>query len=267
MHDALCHTGARGPGCPGPGAYCPGGASKAGSVQPISQYQPRRRLVSYAQRAGRMTPGQRSAWQRNWARLGRHIADLPDGPLDIAGWFGRAAPVVLEIGSGMGESTAAMVADAPEVNYLAVEVYQPGLAQLLARAEQAGLTNLRLLRGDAQELLTAHLAPGSLAAVRIYFPDPWPKRRHHKRRLVGPAFVGLVASRLAPGGMLYLATDWEPYAVEMLAACRQEPTLGNTADGDHAGFAARPTWRPVSKFEQRALDENRTVRDVIFTRM
>jgi tRNA (guanine-N7-)-methyltransferase len=189
--------------------------------------------------------------------------DLPDGALDTTGWFGRAAPVVLEIGSGMGESTASMALDAPDVDHLAVEVYQPGLAQLLWRIEQAEITNLRLLRGDAHPLLSRHLAAGSLHAVRVYFPDPWPKRRHHKRRLVRPEFVALVASRLVSGGMLHLATDWEPYAQEMLAACTAEPALHNTAGH---GFAVRPAWRPVTKFEQRARDEGRAVRDLLFTR-
>ncbi|MFN2479250.1 MAG: tRNA (guanosine(46)-N7)-methyltransferase TrmB [Pseudonocardiaceae bacterium] len=212
-----------------------------------------------------MTIGQQRAWGRNWARWGADVADLPDGPLDAAGWFGRVAPVVLEIGSGMGESTAAMALEAPDVDHLAVEIYQPGLAQLLLRIEQAEINNLRLLRGDACTVLHEHVAASSLHAVRIYFPDPWPKRRHHKRRLVRPELVALVTSRLAVGGTLHLATDWEPYAQEMLAACIAEPALGNTA-GVH-GFATRPAWRPVTKFEQRARDEGRVVRDLLFARL
>lgn len=192
------------------------------------------------------------------------MAELPEGPLDIEGWFGRAAPVVLEIGSGMGETTAEMALAAPQLNHLAVEVYQPGLAQLLMRIERAGLTNLRLLRGDAHTVLTRHIAPDSLHGVRIYFPDPWPKRRHHKRRLVRPEFVALVASRLSVGGTLHLATDWECYAQEMLAACSAEPLLRNRAA---EGFAPRPPWRPVTKFERRALAEGRTVHDLLFTRI
>jgi tRNA (guanine-N7-)-methyltransferase len=194
----------------------------------------------YPQRA-RMTIGQRRAWERSWDRWGADVIDLPDGPLDTTRWFGRAAP---------------------EVDHLAVEVYQPGLAQLLLRIEQAQIANLRLLRGDAYSLLHDHIAVGSLDGVRIYFPDPWPKRRHHKRRLVNPEFVTLVASRLVPGGLLHLATDWEPYAQEMLAACTAEPALHNTA----AEFATRPLWRPVTKFEQRARDDGRVVRDLLFTR-
>jgi tRNA (guanine-N7-)-methyltransferase len=155
-----------------------------------------------------------------------------------------------------------MALDAPALDHLAVEVYQPGLAQLLLRIEDAGITNLRLLRGDAYPLLSDHIPAGSLHAVRIYFPDPWPKRRHHKRRLVTPGFVTLVTSRLAPGGTLHLATDWEPYAQEMLAAATAEPALRNIA----GGFASRPAWRPITKFEQRAVDEGRAVRDLLFTR-
>lgn len=217
----------------------------------------------YPQR-NRMTTGQQRAWDRTWDRWGADVVDLPGGPLDVEGWFERAAPVVLEIGSGMGESTAAMAIAAPDIDHLAVEVYQPGLAQLLLRIEQAEITNLRLLRGDAHTLLTEHVAPGSLHAVRIYFPDPWPKRRHHKRRLVRPEFIALVTSALEAGGSLHLATDWESYAAEMLEVCAAEPGLRNAApDG---GFAARPAWRPITKFEQRARDDGRAVHDLIFAR-
>jgi len=214
-----------------------------------------------------MTTGQQRAWQRCWDRWGTEVWDLPEGPLDTAAWFGRTAPVMLEIGSGMGESTASMALAAPGVDHLAVEVYQPGLAQLLLRIEQAEITNLRLLRGDAHTLLAEHIAPASLPAIRIYFPDPWPKRRHHKRRLIRPEFIDLVASRLTLGGTVHLATDWTPYAEEMLAACVAEPTLRNAA-GEHSpdGFATRPAWRPVTKFEQRARDEGRVVRDLLFAR-
>ncbi|MDQ2788585.1 MAG: tRNA (guanosine(46)-N7)-methyltransferase TrmB [Pseudonocardiales bacterium] len=212
-----------------------------------------------------MTTGQQRAWDRSWDRWGADVTDLPDGPLDTAGWFGRTAPVVLEIGSGMGESTASMAMADPGVDHLAVEIYQPGLAQLLLRIEQTEIANLRLLRGDAYAVLSEHVAASSLHAVRIYFPDPWPKRRHHKRRLVRPEFITLAMSRLAVDATLHLTTDWEPYAQEMLAACVAEPGLRNTADPLH-GFARRPDWRPVTKFEQRARDEGRVVRDLLFVR-
>jgi tRNA (guanine-N7-)-methyltransferase len=226
----------------------------------------RRTVVSYVQRGERMTVGQQRAWDRHWSELGCEVTALPGGPLDVTAWFGRRAPVVLEIGSGMGETTAQLVAARPEVNYLAVEVYKPGLAQLLLRAEKLELTNLRLLRGDAIVLLREHIEPASLAEVRIYFPDPWPKKRHHKRRLVQPASVELIASRLAPGGVLHLATDWENYAEQMLEVCRAEPQLRNRYATEPGGWAPRPEWRPVTKFENRAHEEGRVIRDLIFER-
>ncbi|WP_221467722.1 tRNA (guanosine(46)-N7)-methyltransferase TrmB [Saccharopolyspora phatthalungensis] len=214
-----------------------------------------------------MTVGQQRAWDRHWPELGSEVTALPDGPLDLSGWFGRSAPVVLEIGSGMGETTARLVAAQPEANYLAVEVYKPGLAQLMLRAEKLEVTNLRLLRGDAIVLLREHIEPASLSEVRIYFPDPWPKKRHHKRRLVQPDSVGLIASRLAPGGVLHLATDWENYAEQMLEVCRAEPQLRNRYADEPGGWAPRPEWRPVTKFENRAHDEGREIHDLIFERI
>ncbi|WP_218147989.1 tRNA (guanosine(46)-N7)-methyltransferase TrmB [Lentzea xinjiangensis] len=210
-----------------------------------------------------MTVGQERAWDTYWEKMGNDVKSLPEGPLDFSSWFGRSAPVLLEIGSGMGETTSQLVAAAPELNYVAVEVYKPGLAQLLLRAEHlGGLDNLRVLRGDAVDLLTGHIAPASLHGVRIFFPDPWPKKKHHKRRLVQPEFVSLVASRLEPGGVLHLATDWEHYAEQMLEVCSGERLLTNMYDG----WAPRPDWRPVTKFEQRAVNEGRVSHDLMFKR-
>ncbi|HET6500951.1 MAG TPA: tRNA (guanosine(46)-N7)-methyltransferase TrmB [Amycolatopsis sp.] len=229
-----------------------------------SEEEPRlRSVVSYVQRGGRMTIGQQRAWEHLWPDLGRAVAELPPGPLDFTEWFGRSAPILLEIGSGMGETTAQLAAAEPEVNYVAVEVYEAGLGQLMLRAEKLGLGNLRLLRGDAVVLLTEHIPAESLSGVRIFFPDPWPKKRHHKRRLVQPAFVRLLASRLAPGGMLHLATDWANYADQMLEVCSAEPLLRNR----FPDWAPRPGWRPVTKFEQRANEEGRISRDLIFKRV
>jgi tRNA (guanine-N7-)-methyltransferase len=222
---------------------------------------PRRGIHSYARRGERMTAGQRRAWESRWPKLGRTLDDFD---ADLAEWFGRDAPVLLEIGSGMGETTALLAAAAPEVNYLAVEVYRPGLAQLMMRADELGLTNLRLVRGDAVRLLRSYLPPDSLAGIRVFFPDPWPKARHHKRRLVEPGFVALAASRLAPGATLHLATDWEHYAEQMLAACTAEPSLRN--EHPSTGWAPRPDWRPVTKFERRAVAEGRPIRDLLFRR-
>jgi tRNA (guanine-N7-)-methyltransferase len=214
-----------------------------------------------------MTVGQTRAWERHWPSMGRDVTALPPGPLDLDAWFGRSAPVVLEIGPGMGETTAALAGAAPEVNHLAVDVYQPGLAQLMMRAAAAGLANLRLLRGDAVVLLERHLPPASLCGVRIFYPDPWPKKKHHKRRLVQPSLVSVVASRLVPGGTLHLATDWEHYAEHMLEVCSAEPLLRNTHAGEPGGWAPRPGWRPLTKFESRAEQEGRISRDLIFERV
>jgi tRNA (guanine-N7-)-methyltransferase len=222
-----------------------------------------RSVVSFVQRGERMTVGQERAWDTYWEKMGNDVKSLPEGPLDFDSWFGRSAPVLLEIGSGMGETTSQLVAAAPELNYVAVEVYKPGLAQLLLRGEHlGGLDNLRVLRGDAVDLLTDHIAPASLHGVRIFFPDPWPKKKHHKRRLVQPEFVALVASRLEPGGVLHLATDWEHYAEQMLEVCSGERLLTNL----HDGWAPRPDWRPVTKFEQRAVNEGRVSHDLMFKR-
>jgi tRNA (guanine-N7-)-methyltransferase len=173
---------------------------------------------------------------------------------------------MLEIGSGMGETTAALAEAAPDVNYLAVDVYQPGLAQLMMRAETAGLTNLRLLRGDAVVLLEQHLPERSLSGARIFYPDPWPKKKHHKRRLVQPSLVSVVASRLVPGGTLHLATDWEHYAEHMREVCAAEPHLRNLHP-EQPGWAPRPPWRPLTKFESRAEEAGRVSRDLIYGRV
>jgi tRNA (guanine-N7-)-methyltransferase len=223
----------------------------------------RRSVVSFVRRGGRITVGQQRAWDTHWQRLGRDVDELPAGPIEPDVWFGRSAPVLLEIGSGMGEATSLMVAAEPSVNYLAVEVYEPGLAQLMLRAAALDVTNLRLLRGDAVDLLSEHVAPRSLAGVRIFFPDPWPKTKHHKRRLVRPDFVALVADRLAIGGRLHLATDWAEYADVMLAVCGAEPLLRN----EFPGWAPRPDWRPMTKFETRARAEGRECRDLMFVRV
>lgn len=236
-------------------------------MNPTDQQPRRRGVVSFVHRGGRMTVGQTRAWEQRWSELGRQVHELPPGPLDAAAWFGRRAPLVLEIGSGMGETTSLLAAAEPDVNYLAVEVYQPGLAQLVLRADRLGLDNLRLLRGDAVVLLTEHVEPGSLAGVRLFFPDPWPKKKHHKRRLVQPSFVALAASRLTPGATLHMATDWEHYAEQMLEVLSAEPLLRNRYADEPGGWAPRPDWRPVTKFESRAREEGRISRDLLFERV
>lgn len=229
---------------------------------------PTRPIPSYVHHRARMTEGQRAAWERWWPGLGHEVTDIVEGrePYDPPAWFGRDAPLVLEIGSGMGESTAALAAATPEVDHLAVEVFEPGLAQLLMRVGDLGASNVALLRGDGVALLRERVPPESLHGVRIFFPDPWPKRRHRKRRLVQPAVVALVASRLRPAGTLHLSTDWADYADQMIAVCSAERLLVNTAREQPDGWTSRPEWRPVTKFEERAGREGREVRDLIFQR-
>ena len=200
-----------------------------------------RSIVSYVQRGERMTVGQQRAWDTRWPQLGQDVKALPPGPLALDEWFGRSAPVLLEIGSGMGETTSQLAAAQPELNYLACEVYKPGLAQLILRADVLGVDTLRLLRGDAVTVLTDHLEPESLSGVRLFFPDPWPKAKHHKRRIVQPAFVELIASRLAPGGVFHMATDWEEYAEQMMTVCSDETRLRNVHADSRAGGRPDPT--------------------------
>ena len=218
-----------------------------------------RSVTSFVHHRARLTDGQRAAWDRWWPVRGHDVADLVNGALDYdpPTWFGRAAPLILEIGAGMGESTAALAAAEPDVDHLAVEVFEPGIAALLMRATE--LTNLVVLRGDAVTLLSEKVPEASLAGIRIFFPDPWPKRRHHKRRLVQPAFVALAATRLQPGGTLHMATDWADYAEQMRAVADAEPRLVG-------GEVPRPPWRPVTKFEARARAEGRDVHDFVYRR-
>lgn len=182
--------------------------------------------------------------------------------LNFPALFGRSAPVVLEIGCGMGETTIAIAASNPDVDYLALEVHSPGVGSVMLRADAAGLSNIRVLQHDAVEVVRERIPPAVLSGVHVYFPDPWPKKRHHKRRLIQPAFVALLASRLQPGGYLHLATDWEDYAQQMLAVLSAESSLANRA----TGFSPRPSWRPLTKFERRGLALGHGVWDLLFER-
>lgn len=202
--------------------------------------------------------------QRALVELGPRFV-LPFAPrvLDAQAVFGRRAPLVLEIGFGMGDATVAIAAARPECDFVGVEVHEAGVGALLRKIGEHSLHNVRIVRHDALEVLQQMLAPGSLAAVHLFFPDPWPKKRHHKRRLVQHAPVSLLASRLEPGGVLHCATDWEPYAEQMLQVLSAEPLLRNTADG----WAARPDYRPQTRFEARGLRLGHGVRDLIFERV
>jgi tRNA (guanine-N7-)-methyltransferase len=218
------------------------------------------RIRSFVVRAGRIGPGQ----ARALATLApRFVLPFVAAPVDFARVFGRVAPLAVEIGFGMGSAMAAIAAAAPGVDFVGIEVHPPGVGALLQRIDEMGLENVRIVQHDAVDVLESMIAPASLAAIRIFFPDPWHKKRHHKRRLIQAPFVRLLASRLAPGATLHCATDWLPYAEQMLAVLGAEPMLANAA-GD--GFAPRPASRPTTKFEQRGLDRGHGVRDLVFTR-
>jgi tRNA (guanine-N7-)-methyltransferase len=221
--------------------------------------RPLRPIRSFVLRQGRLSPAQERALTDLLPRHG--IAFAPQ-PLDFARAFGRVAPVVLEIGFGMGETTAAIAQAHPERDFVGIEVHAPGVGALLKRIDAQHLGNVRVIRHDAVEVVEHMIPPASLAGVHVYFPDPWPKKRHHKRRLLQPAFVHALALRLAAGGYLHAATDWEDYAQEMLATLRAEPLLANTA----AEYAPRPPWRPETKFEARGLRLGHGVFDLVFTR-
>jgi tRNA (guanine-N7-)-methyltransferase len=241
-----------------------------GAQQPVAPAN--RRILSFSPRGGRMNDVQRRAWSAHadhwYLDWYRDIATTPDGvrPFDQAAAFGRQAPLVLEIGSGMGDATAAMAAARPEIDVLAVEVYRPGIAQTFAHLAAAGAGNVRVLRADVVDVLEAAIPANRLDEVWTFFPDPWPKRKHHKRRLVAPPFVGLVASRLRPGGIWWLATDWEPYARQMMAALSGCPLLINPHAGRSGGWAPRPGFRPPTRFERRGETEGRPIFDLQFVR-
>ena len=210
-------------------------------------------------RQGRLSPAQRRALDVLMPAFGIPFAPAP---LDFDRAFGRRAPRVLEIGFGMGETTAAIAQARPADDFLGIEVHSPGVGSLLRRIAELGLSNVRVVQHDAVEFVAAMIPPASLAGIHIFFPDPWPKKRHHKRRLLKPAFVHELALRLAPQGYLHVATDWEEYAQEILAALAAEPLLANTVEG----FAPRPDYRPQTKFETRGVELGHGVRDVNFRR-
>jgi tRNA (guanine-N7-)-methyltransferase len=219
----------------------------------------RRSIRSYVLRQGRVTAAQASAVERLLPVYG--IAFSP-APVDLERAFGRHAPKVLEIGFGMGETTAAIAAAHPECDYLGIEVHTPGVGALLRNIESLVLTNMRIVQHDAVEVVDRMIAPGTLDGVHVFFPDPWPKKRHHKRRLLQPGFVHLLATRMKPGAYLHAATDWEDYAAQMLEVLSAEPLLENTA----TSFAPRPEGRPLTKFETRGTRLGHGVWDLVFRR-
>jgi tRNA (guanine-N7-)-methyltransferase len=218
-----------------------------------------RPIRSFVLRQGRVTGAQRRARETLLPRFGIPYAPAP---LDLDRAFGRAAPKILEIGFGMGETTSRIAAEHPENDYLGIEVHGPGVGGLLKRVAELGLTNVRIIQHDAAQVIESMIPHASLDGVHVFFPDPWPKKRHHKRRLIQPPFVALLASRMKPGAYLHVATDWEDYAHQILRVLSAEPELINTA----GGFAPRPEWRPQTKFEARGVRLGHSVWDVVSRR-
>ena len=218
----------------------------------------RRPIRSFVLRQGRISAAQARAHQDLFPRYGIPYTATPVVLADI---FQRAAPTILEIGFGMGDASAEIAASHPQFNYLCVDVHTPGVGSLLKNIEKRGLTNVRIIQQDAVDVLRYMLARGALDGVHIFFPDPWPKKRHHKRRLVQPEFVDLLCARLKPGGYIHAATDSQDYAEHMLAVFSQHACLSNTA----VGFAEKPDYRPMTKFEQRGLALSHQIWDLVFT--
>lgn len=221
-----------------------------------------RKIRSFVKREGRLTKGQASAIERNWATMG---LDYSGDVFDFATIFGREAPTVFEIGFGMGHSLVQMAAAAPELNFIGVEVHRPGIGACLHEAEAAGVTNLRVMEHDAVEVIENCIGPSQLATVQIFFPDPWHKKRHHKRRLIQPEFIEMLRPKLELGGIVHLATDWENYAEHMLDVMRHAHQFRNrAASGD---YIPRPAERPLTKFENRGEKLGHGVWDLKFERI
>ena len=230
------------------------------SGKPLFYDPSERRIRSFVTRAGRVSVAQGRALEE----LGpRFLVPYDKAPLDLAVTFGRQAPTILEIGFGMGETSAKISAIMPEKNFIGVEVHTPGVGSYLKLIGEGNLDNVRIIQHDAVEVLTNMIAPDSLAGVHVFFPDPWHKARHNKRRLIQSPLVQLISTRLAPGGYLHCATDWEEYAIQMLEVLSAEPTLKNTAT-DPSGYVPRPDYRDTTKFENRGLRLGHGVWDLVF---
>ncbi|MFN5744652.1 MAG: tRNA (guanosine(46)-N7)-methyltransferase TrmB [Methylococcaceae bacterium] len=229
------------------------------SLEP-TETSPPRHIRSFIRRKGRMTAGQSRAMEELWPQFGLS----PDIDLKPEQVFGRGGPLVLEIGFGNGESLAQMAAANPDTNFIGIDVHQPGVGHLLLHIEEQGLSNIRVYCADAIEILTQRVADTSLDRVQLFFPDPWPKKRHHKRRIVSPDFIALITDKLKPGGHFHAATDWEDYALQMADVLSQAAFLSNTLSG--GGFAPRPDYRPLTKFETRGQRLGHGIWDLVYVR-
>jgi tRNA (guanine-N7-)-methyltransferase len=224
------------------------------------------RVTSFRTRRSSLNETQQETWDRLWPRFGTQarLPDRPADPLDPAAWFGRSAPLILEIGSGTGTSTVAMAQTEPDIDVIAVEVYKRGLAQMLSAIDREDITNIRLVRGDGLDVLEHLLAPDSLTGVRVFFPDPWPKARHHKRRLLQPATIALITDRLRAGGVLHAATDHAGYAEQIAAAGDGEPRLRRISPGATLPVSVE---RPTTKYESKAAHAGSAVAELLWERL
>lgn len=227
----------------------------------MTDNKPLRTVKSFVRREGRLTPGQERALEELWPQFG---IDDGDDMLDLNQIFGRTAPTVFEIGFGNGSSLAEMAEKQPDTNFIGVEVHRPGVGHLLKLIQEKNLTNLRIACTDAVELLKDRIADKALDRLQLYFPDPWHKKRHHKRRIIQPAFVSLLTEKIKPGGYLHMATDWQHYAEQMLDDLSQNDQFINSADD--GSYIARPDYRPLTKFEQRGHKLGHGVWDLLFKR-
>ncbi len=240
------------------------------SIAPIiensseSTLHPVRALRSFVRRTGRTTAGQAKAF----ANVGpQFLVPFSGAPADFAAIFKRSSPTILEIGFGMGEATAHIAAVMPETNFLCCEVHTPGVGALLKRIEEQCLSNIRILQHDAVEVINEMLEPASLDGIHIFFPDPWHKKKHNKRRLIQAPLIAKLATRLKPSGYLHCATDWQAYAQQILEVLSAEPLLENSADASNGGYAPKPVYRPLTKFENRGIKLGHGVWDIVFKRL
>ena len=235
----------------------------ASDATPAQEAPFMRTIKTYVLRAGRMGSGQVRAFELFGPQF---LVPYSTERLDVKAAFGRTAPLILEIGFGMGDATAKIAQVRPEDNFLCCEVHEPGVGALLKRCGEEAIGNIRIVQHDAIEVMDHMLGSNSLDGVHIFFPDPWHKSRHHKRRLIQSAFVSRLAQHIKPGGYLHLATDWQPYSEQMMGVLRNEPLLVNTSEATD-GFATQPDYRPLTKFENRGLKLGHGVWDLVFRRV